>query len=348
MDFGAVINGTVYFNINFSNLEDKCMKFIELKSKLKNELQSVYCLEGNDRFVIKNAIDLIDKKLNLSFPDVNKLLFNDENKYTIENLIEASSSVPFGDSKKLIIIWDCNLKTNDAQKFLDYIKKGGAETTVFVFASTEPGEFVKKIKANAEVVDCNKLDELTLMRFAVANFNKNGVQIQESAVTILIEYCNSSLARIFSEVEKLSTIGKNVITNLEVEQFVVPDREYQIYELTDAISKNDRVKVFDIVETMLNHDKFQIGLLQYLYQSFRKLFYISISKDSDDTLAKYFNVKPYSIKMSRIQASKFTPKQLKKINEQLSELEFNIKSGKANANNAINYAICKILLTKEV
>lgn len=323
------------------------MKFIELKASLKNEIQSVYILEGNDRFVIKNAIDLIDKRLGLSFPDVNKLQFNDENKYTIENILDSASCVPFGDLKKLIIIWDTTLKTQDAQKFLDFIKKGGADTTIFIFAVTEANEFIKKIKTISTVVDCGKLDEVTLSRWIVANFSKNGVQIQEGAVKLLIEYCNSNLARISSEVEKLSTIGVSVVTNVEIEKFVVPEREYQIYELTDAISKNDKIKVFDIVETMLNHDKFQIGLLQYLYQSFRKLFYISISKDSDEILAEYFNVKPYSIKMSRVQASKFTPKQLKKINEQLSELEYNIKSGKANTNNAINYAICKILLTKE-
>lgn len=324
------------------------MKFVELKANLKVKLEPIYILEGNDRFVIKNAIDLIDKKLNLNFPDVNKFQFNDENKYTLDEVLERSSCVPFGDDKKLVIIWDCSLKVADATKFMDFVKKGGAESTVFLFATNSTNEFVKKIKNIAVSVDCNKLDEVTLSRWVVANFNKQNVQVQENAVKLIIDYCNLSLARISSEVEKLSTIGKDVITTKEVEQYVVPEREYQIYELTDAIAKNDRIRVFDIVETMLNHDKFQIGLLQYLYQSFRKLFYISISKDSDESLAKAFNVKPYAIKMNRLQAQKFTPKQLKKINEQLSELEYNIKSGRANPNNAINYAICNILLSRDV
>lgn len=326
----------------------KNMKFIELKANLKVKLEPIYILEGKDRFVIKNAIDLIDKKLNLNFPDVNKFQFNDENKYTLDEIIEKSSCIPFGDDKKMILIWDCSLKSADAPRFIDFVKKGGAESTVFLFATNSTNEFVKKIKSIAESVDCNKLDETTLSRWVVTNFTKQNVQVQEGAVKLIIDYCNLSLARISSEVEKLSTIGKDIVTTKEVEQFVVPDREYQIYELTDAIAKNDRIRVFNIVETMLNHDKFQIGLLQYLYQSFRKLFYIAISKDSDDELAKVFNVKPYAIKMNRLQAQKFTPKQLKKINEQLSNLEYNIKSGRANPNNAINYAICNILLSREV
>lgn len=324
------------------------MKFIELKSNLKQNLDNVYILEGNDRYVIKSAIELIEKRINLNFPDVNKFLFNDENKYSISDLTQSAVSVPFGDEKKLIIIWDCPLKVQDAEKMKDFIKNGGAQTSVFVFAFTASNEFSKKLKGIGQSVDCNKLDEYTLKKWIVATFSKNEVSVQEGAVTKLIEYSNSDLARISSEVEKLSSIGKNPVSIEDVEMYVVPDREYQIYELTDAIAKNDKIKVFDIVDTMLNHDKFQIGLLQYLYSSFRKLFYISISKDSDEKLAEQFAVKPYAIKMNRLQANKFTPKQLKKINEQLSSLEFDIKNGKANQVNAISYAICKILLIKEI
>lgn len=324
------------------------MKFIELKSSLKERVATVYHLEGNDRYVLINALELIEKKVDLKYPEINKTIFNNENKYTIDDLLGASMAVPFGDERRLVVVWDCSLKTADFTKFEKFIKEGGAETSVFVFVSSDSGEFSKKLKNISEVVDCNKLDEITLKRWIIAKVNKGGLQIEEGAVSLLIDYTNSSLARISTELDKLMTTGENIINSKLVEKFVIPDREYQIYELTDAISKSESERVFNIVETILAHEKYPIGIIQYLYQSFRKLLYIVLSKKSDEELSVIFKVKPYSIKMSRVQASKFTPKELKKINEQLSNLEYEIKAGKANINNSVNYAICKILLIRQV
>ena len=130
----------------------------------------------------------------------------------------------------------------------------------------------------------------------------------------------------------------------DIESAVVPDKEFQIYELTNAIANKDREKVFEIVNKMLELDKNIFKLTQYLYSSFRKLLYISLSDKSDEELSRYFNVKPYAIKMNRVQIKVFSPKLLKQINKDLSELEYKIKSGQFNSDVAVDYIICKILL----
>lgn len=324
------------------------MKFVELKASLKSSLGAVYHLEGNDRFVILNALELIEKSVNLTYPEMNKTVFNNENKYSLDDILQATSCMPFGDSKRLVVVWDCALKSTDYSRFEKAVEGGGLGDCVIVFISTQPNEFCKKIKNIAVVVDCNKLDEATLRKWILTKVTKAGLKIEEAGVALLIEYSASSLARISTELDKLLTVGEEVITVSLIEKFVTPDREYQIYELTDAISKGEASRVFNIVETILAHEKYPIGVIQYLYQSFRKLLYIILSKKSDEELAVIFKVKPYAIKMSRVQATKFTPKELKKINEQLSNLEFDIKNGRANLQNSVTYAICKILLIRQV
>ncbi len=324
------------------------MKFVELKSSLKDSVAGIYSLEGDDRFVLINALELIEKKVDLKFSDMNKTVFNNEAKYTLDDIIASASALPFGDDKRLVVVWDTSLKVADYQKFEKFIKGGGAESTIFVFLSSTLNEFSRKMKNISVVVDCNKLDEATLKKWIVNRVNKGGLNIEEGAVALLIEYSNQSLARISTELDKLMTMGDDVIGMDLVEKYVVPDKEYQIYELTDAISKGDSDKVFNITQTILAHEKYPIGIIQYLYQSFRKLLYIVLSKKSDEELGAIFKVKPYSIKMSRIQASKFTPKELKKVTDQLSSLEFDIKAGRAPIQNSVTYAICKILMIRKV
>ncbi|MBP3631267.1 MAG: DNA polymerase III subunit delta [Clostridia bacterium] len=324
------------------------MKFIELKSSLKESLGAIYHLDGNDRYVLLNALELIEKRIGLNYPEMNKTSFNNESKYSLDDVIQSASSMPFGDEKRLVVVWDTSIKASEYAKFEKFVQGGGAEYCVFVFISSSPNEFCKKVKNLAVVVDCNKLDEITLKKWIVAKVGRSGLQIEEGAVALLIDYSNSSLARINSELDKLLSVGEPIITSSLIESFVVPDREYQIYELTDAISKGESERVFNIVETIMAHEKYPIGIIQYLYQSFRKLLFIVLSKKSDEDLAVMLKVKPYAVKMSRIQASKFTPKELKKINEQLSNLEFDIKAGRANVQNSVIYAICKILMIRQV
>ena len=324
------------------------MKFVELKASLKDGVAGIYSLEGDDRFVLLNALDLIEKKIDLKFPDMNKTVFNNEAKYTLDDIISSASALPFGDEKRIVVVWDTSLKASDYLKFEKFIAGGGAETTNFIFVSSSLNEFSRKMKNISVVVDCNKLDELTLKKWIVNRVNKGGLEIEEGAVALLIEYANQSLARISTELDKLMTMGSDVVSMNLVEQYVVPDREYQIYELTDAISKGDAERVFNITQTILAHEKYPIGIIQYLYQSFRKLLYIVLSKKSDDELGAIFKVKPYSIKMSRVQASKFTPKELKKVVDQLSCLEFDIKAGRAQLQSSVTYAICKILSVKNI
>ena len=131
-----------------------------------------------------------------------------------------------------------------------------------------------------------------------------------------------------------------------VDRYVVRDKEYQIYELIDYLSKNDSEKAYDLIDTLLQTEKNPVGLVQYLYSAFRKLLIIALSKESDEELAKLFKVKPYAVKMSRVQAGKFSPKTLKRINEDLSSLEFDLKRGKANQDNAAHIILARILMEK--
>ena len=217
--------------------------------------------------------------------------------------------------------------------------------SVLVFVNPEQNDFSKQLKKVAITVDCSKLDVETLKKWVANSVGKSGKKIEESVAEKLIAYCNSSLSRLSSELQKLvASTDEEFIKSTDIESFVVPDKEFQIYELTNAIANKDRAKVFDIVNKMLELDKNVFKLTQYLYSSFRKLLYICLSDKSDDELSKYFNVKPYAIKMNRVQIKSFSPKLLKQINKDLSELEYKIKSGQFNSDVAVDYIICKILL----
>ena len=317
------------------------MKFIELKKELQKNLKNCYLLEGEDRFVLQNALSLIEKKVGLTMPSVNRVVIEGE-KGGVEDILFQTTSFPFGDNYKLIIIRDFSTKEN--LKKLEEALKTLPEFVVMVVLSTEANAFTKIIKNYAEFVDCSKLDSVTIKNWIGGTLKKSGKTIEERAIENIILYTSSNMARIETEVQKLVSMGQEVITTDLVDKYVNKDKEYQIYELADYLSKKEGDKVYDLIETLLKTEKNGVGMVQYLYSAFRKLLIISLSNETDEELAKTFKTKPYAIKMSRIQSKKFTPKQLKRINEELSNLEFALKSGKANQDNAVHIMVAKILL----
>ena len=311
------------------------MKFIQLKSSLKEKCKKAYVVFGEDAYLIGNAVQLIKKAVNLSMPEVN-LLSYEESKVDLAQVLQECMALPFFDENRLVILKD--FSPSDAKKDLEKLKKFFAENTqnIFVFVYSSVTDFCKKLQTVAEPVDCSKLDDANLKGWILNSLKSSSVEIMEDALRLLIEYCAGDLTKISVEVAKLKTIGKKTIELSDVKEFVTPDKEYQIFELTEQLASGNKLKVFDIIETLFKKDKNPVGLIQFVYTSFRRLLYISLSaQKSDDELGSLLGVKPYAIKMARLQAKKFSVKQLKKINQELSSLEYMIKSGRFNQDVAI-------------
>lgn len=319
------------------------MKFIELKKNLAVGVKSCYLIEGEDRFVVNNATSLIEKRVDLKMPEVNRVVIEGE-KESIDSVLFQLDSYPFGDEKKLVIVKELNTKEN--LKKLELALNDLPSYICLVFVSYAENPLTKMVKKYAEFVDCSKLEPSTIKSWIGGQIAKAKIEIEDKALEKLVLYTNLNMARVETETAKLISMGESIITEQLVDKFVVRDKEYQIYELTEFLAKGDSVSAYDMIESMLQVEKNGVGLVQFLYSAFRKLLLISLSKDSDEELAKAFKVKPYSIKMSRIQANKFTPKKLKKINEELAELELNLKSGRANQENAVHITLARILNSK--
>ena len=171
------------------------MKFVELKSNLKIKLDNLYLLEGTDRFVIYSALELIEKAVNLSMPDLNKQVFNN-GSVNLNEVLLGARVIPFADEKRLAVIWDCSAN-KDFSLLTDFIKEKN-DFSVLVFVNPEQNDFSKQLKKVATLVDCSKLDDLTLKKWVANNVAKYGKKIEERVAEKLVVYCNSSLSRISS------------------------------------------------------------------------------------------------------------------------------------------------------
>ena len=311
------------------------MKFLELAQKLKEKVENVYLLSGDDSYLKQTAYKLIRKaSIVEDLAYLNESKFDNEN-WNVEKFEEAAFSMPIAGDFKLVQVKNLEKISEKEKQAIQNIVNSIPPTTCVVI------DLGKNLKlTGGEIVDCSNLDRQTLVKYINGEVLKNNKKISAEAASLLIEFCSSSLTKISSELPKLCAFADNIDVET-IKQLVAPDEEYQIYELTEALGNRNKNKSIKLLSLML--EKKETALVSLISNHFRRVAFCSLSDYSNDELAGMFDVKPYAVLKARNQSKFFSKVQLKNILALLEEVDFMIKSGKMQSDNAIYYLVLKIL-----
>jgi len=324
------------------------LKFRELKKSLSENLNLIYLIEGEDAFLRENALRLIKDKALLE-PDLNLTNFYGQDiKADPESLLTATESYPFMSERRYVVVRDYYPTAQDLKhKAIKKVFQDPCESTVLCIVNEQKCDNLKKLET-VTFVDCKKADEDVIVGWIKKRTKDSGVIITSSAIEKIIEYSSMDMTRISGEVEKLiSFIGENSEINEEtVDALVSKTVDFEIYELTDALSKKSYEKAFEILQDMLNKNQDKNRLFISLYYHFRRLLHVSISGATNLELASVLETKEFVIKKAREQARKFTVKRLKQICDKLSYYDGAFKSGELSVDSALWNSILNAIVTE--
>ena len=319
------------------------MKYIELKTKLKQEINNTYLIFGDDRYLCYDALKKIESALSLSIVDMNSVTISGEST-TAKDIVESANLYPFGDNYRLVVVKNFN-PSKDKQAFQtiqEYVNKP-LNSTILVFFSPDGSEFFKGMK-NIEPIDCSKIDAKTISSFVKNQLAKNSIGSNDETIDKLILYCNFDMARITSELEKLIAyvLDTKVLTSEIVEKNVTQDREFQVFQLAEFIAKGDGDSAIKLIDSIMVKTGMGFTILSPLYNNYRRALFVSINKDKTNAeLANALSVKEFAIKMLKNQIAVFSAKQLKNIVDMLAEYDKKIKFGEMKESVAIKTVVFK-------
>lgn len=300
------------------------MKFLQLKKSL-DEPKDIYSIVGDDEFLVSQAVRIIKEKLVTCFDEFNYIKVDMDNTPTRE-YVNILSTMAFGDSHRVIVF---SLPNAEQVKAINTLIKQGLNGAVIV--CIQPATKVD----NAEIVDCNHLDRVDLAKWVNNYLAKANVKIEKGAFDYIIDLSNGDMAYLNSELPKLIAYsGDKTINKEDVDLTFTKNKNYFVYHLSNAIDLRDKKAQFDILNTLtLNQTVGEVFM--FLGSYFRRMFYCSISKDSDDELATMLKTKPYAISKARQYVTKNKPKYYIDLYDKYINLDFSIKSGDITPQNAI-------------
>lgn len=321
------------------------MKYVDLKSSLKNKVENAYLIFGDDRYLCYDALKKIEDSLSITIKDMNSVVISGEHA-SAKDIVDSANMYPFGDANRLVVVKNfAPLKNKDEYKIIENYVSSPLSSTVIVFFNPDSSEFFKGM-SHITPVDCGKIGISVISAFIKNNLAKNQIEASEDAIQNLIMFCDSDMSRITNELEKLIAYVSDtkVLTADIVKDFVVQDKEYQIYELAEFIAKGERKKAIDLVDSFMLKPGSAFTILSPLFNNYRRALFVSINKEKTPAeLANLLGVKEFSIKMLKNQINVFSPKELKQIVDMVAEYDKKIKTGEMKENVAIKTIVNNIL-----
>ncbi len=243
--------------------------FTALNKEIKSgKFRSIYILQGEEPYFIDRLQELIiETALTEDQRDFNLSLFYG-NTANVREVISTCRQYPAFSQYKVVVVREAQLISkqpghkDDLDLFASYAEKPLPSTILVIChkgATLKSKPFTDALKTakSGVIFDSNKVREGRDLEAMIVNYaNSLGCNIDTKATSMLADHIGTDIARLFSELDKLSMLAddKN-ITPLLIERNIGISKDFNNFELEEALSKRDAVKAFRIVDYFEHNPK---------------------------------------------------------------------------------------------
>lgn len=285
-----------------------------IESWKKKVFKPVYWLEGNEDFFIDEIVRFAE----------HEILTEDEASFNLTvfygrdadwaDVLNACRRYPVFSDKQVVLLKE-GQDMRDIDKLESYIENPNDGTILVVSykGKTVDGrtKFAKFIKKHGELFTSKKIYDNQLPAWTNGYIQAKGLQITNKALTLLVDHVGNDLSRITNEVNKLSLNlnGRNTITEDDIEKYIGISKDYNIFELQEALSFKNYAKALSIIQYMDGNPKaLPIQLvLPTLYGYFTRLMIVyQLTDKSENSLRSYFYNNPSAIRQAMAALKNYT------------------------------------------
>ena len=286
------------------------------------KLSPVYLIHGEENFfkdnIIKNITDSVINDTSADF-DLKKIYGKKTDETQESEVIDFVKRFPLSGDFNLLIVKDSKNLSSDFKNIISYIENINSKTIlVLSFNNTvdKRKKIYKSLLKHGSVFESKKIYENQIYGWIESQCNYKSLQLHPKSIKIIADFTGNDLSQIDNELEKLKlNSSKDVIINPEdVENIIGFSKEYNFFELTKVIGKNNYDKSLELVSYMSkNTKKYPLPLIiGTVYSFFNKLF-IYHSLENKNEAPKLMGINPYFINEYREASGVFSMKRISRI-----------------------------------
>lgn len=325
------------------------MRYVELEKHLNSVLMGeedfapLYVVAGEDDYLKDMALKQFEGVLDKDYADFNfAKMYSD---CSVDDLKDTLDTYPMFDSVRVVVLFVDEKTSAELKAFLEEYVKAPSPTAVLVlYVDGDANKVFKSKKATAVDCSCLEEDELVLEINKILAIEPS-VAISLDAAKELISRTQSGMARIVSETQKLKAYANGTITRQDVENMVVADLDFQIFELSNALAEKDGDKALEIVNYFFANGVRGVTVINLIYDKYRKMLHAELNKDkTNDEVGQMLGMKGGAVYYLRKTSSKYSQVRLKKCVDYLHSLQYDVLSGKRLEASALQEAVLQLLI----
>ena len=314
---------------------------LKIVNDIKNKnIKPIYFLMGDEPYFIDKLSDYLE----------NNLLSEDEKGFnqtvfygrdvTIEDIVSTAKRYPMMAERQVVIIKEAQDLSKAIDKLESYVENPML-STVLVFCYKyktldKRKKMTKSLDKVGVVFESKKLYDNQVGDWIKRVLSGKNYTIEPKANAMLVEFLGADLNKINNELEKLQIIlpKGSLITSKDIEENIGFSKDFNNFELLNAIGSKNQLKAYQIVQYFSDNQKANplVVTTGTVFGFFIKILkYHGLKDRNPRNVASALGVSPFFLKDYDLALKNFPMRKVSQIVTTLRELDIKSKGVGANA-----------------
>lgn len=286
--------------------------FEQIISDLKNKIyKPIYFLMGEESYYIDVITHYIEKNaLPEEEQSFNQSVFYGKDT-DLATLLSTARRFPMMSNHNVVI-----LREGQDMKGIDGVGKGAIDPFQLYIENAPPSTILvvnyrgksldkrkkiyKELDKHAVLFESKKLYDNQVGQWIVKYIASKGLTIEARASELMANHIGNDLSKVVNEVGKLELIlpQGTTISSKDIEEHIGISKDFNVFELQNAMGKKDVYRANLIVNHMGKNPKTKsiIPMITTLYSFFTKVFMIHYATDkNNNSIAALIGIRPFFV-----------------------------------------------------
>jgi DNA polymerase-3 subunit delta len=333
---------------------------MNLFKQIENDIKSkkfspIYLLMGEEEFYIDYLTGLItENSISKSEKEFNyNVLYGKETN--IDEIISICKKFPLMSNYQVVILKEAQDLSRTIDQLTSYANNFLKSTILIINykhkSLDKRKSLYKSISKNGVVFESKRLYENQVQQWIADQLSNKNIKISNKAVSMIVDFLGTDLNKINNELSKLIQSKKDLkeVSENEIEKYIGISKEYNNFELRNAISEKNTFKAFQIADYFAKNPNSNplVVTISMVFDFFSKLLlYHANDNLPDSKKAAIMKINPYFIKEYNRASKNYS---IKKVTQVISVIrEYDLKSKGSGVKNTSHLDLLKEMIVRIV
>lgn len=316
------------------------------------KLKPIYLIYGRERLLLEEAVARLTARLaEHADLDFNRDVFRggvDEP----ETVVGAAQTLPFMSEKRLVVVRDVHQIGADGQKAIAaYVADPAPDTCLVLVAEkiAKNSVLYKAVqKAQGVIHEYEAPKKSEYPAWIAKRLSEHGKTATRAAAGRIFEVIGEDLGRLENEIDKICLYhdGKDSLDTDDVDEVLSATTQASIFELTDSLGNRDARRALRTLEGLVSRNEPIQAVYHMVVKHMRMLLATKSLTErgilNTGAIARELKTIPFVAGKYRDQSRNFTTRQLRSTVRSLVDIDFAVKSGRAELRTALEQFVVEI------